>query len=316
MLIFSPSDQCHGVIRHRKPRSRSGFLTIRGKLVSIALLLGTWLVAASPADADGLSLSAQAMPVGDVPGWHQVFADDFSAPAPTGAFSGCVTGLGVANDYCSGLSGTPYFNRWFAYPDGWAGTPASGIYAPSRGISVEHGRLDYYLRTGSLDGVSVHMIEAAVPRIPGGVRGGGLLYGRYVIRARWDPLSNYHISFLLWPDSNQWPRDGEIDYPEGNMASSSVSAFIHWQNGTPGGAQHAYVASTDPQLWHTYEIDWLPSSVSFYLDGRPIGRSTTHVPDTPMHWVLQTNTSSHVLPGDTQAGHVQMDWAAAYVPSR
>ena len=255
------------------------------------------------------------MPLGDVPGWHQVFADDFSAPAPAGTFSHCITGLGVANDYCSGLSGTPYFNRWFAYPDGWAGTPATGIYAPSRGISVENGRLDYFLRTGSPDGVSVHMIEAAVPRIPGGVGGGGMLYGRYVVRARWDPLSSYHISFLLWPDSNQWPRDGEIDYPEANMASSDVSAFMHRQNGTSGGDQDAFDVYIDPQQWHTYEIDWLPSSVSFYVDGQRIGQSTTNIPDTPMHWVLQTNTSWRASPGDTQAGHVQMDWAVAYAPS-
>jgi hypothetical protein len=248
-----------------------------------------WSIGATPALADDSSVPGQAMPLGDLPGWHQVFADDFSTPAPTGTFSDCVTGLGVANDYCSGLADTPYFIRWFAYPDGWLGTPATGIYAPSRGISVKYGALRYYLRT--------------------------LLYGRYVVRARWDPLSSYHISFLLWPDSNQWPRDGEIDYPEANMASSDVSAFMHWQNGTSGRDQDAYDVHIDPQQWHTYEIDWLPSSVSFYLDGQRIGTSTTNVPDTPMHWVLQTNTAQHIWPDDTEAGQVQMDWAVAYVPS-
>lgn len=283
---------------------------------SIAVLLATWTTGASAALADDPSASGQAMPLGDVPGWHQVFADDFSAPAPTGTFSDCVTGLGVANNYCSGLSDTPYFNRWFAYPDGWSGTPATGVYTPSRGISVENGALDYYLRTASMDGVSVHMIEAAVPKIPGGgVGSGGLLYGRYVVRARWDAMSSYHISFLLWPDSNQWPRDGEIDFPEANMASSDVSAFMHWQNGSTGDDQDAFDVHVDPQEWHTYEIDWLPSSVSFYVDGQCIGRSTTNVPDTPMHWVLQTNTSWRASLGDTQTGHVQIDWAVAYVPS-
>jgi hypothetical protein len=255
------------------------------------------------------------MPRGDLPGWHQVFADDFSTSVPTGAFSDCVTGLGITNNYCSGLADTPYFSRWFAYPDGWPGTPATGVYAPSRGISVEDGALDYDLRMGTMNGVSVHMIEAAVPKIPSGAENGGLLYGRYVIRARWDPLSSYHISFLLWPDSNQWPHDGEIDYPEANMASTDVSAFMHWQNGTSGRDQDAYDVYIDPRDWHTYEIDWLPSSVSFYLDGRLIGRSTTNVPDTPMHWVLQTNTSWRAWPGDAQAGHVQIDWAVAYVPN-
>jgi hypothetical protein len=262
-----------------------------------------------------LTPGSSGMPVGDVPGWHEVFADDFSTPEPVGSFSNCVTGLGLRNDYCSGLRGTPYFGTWFAYPDGWTGTPATGTYEPSQSVSVENGSLDYFLHSGSADGTTDHMIDAVVPKIPGGSPSGGLLYGRYIVRARWDALSSYHISFLLWPDSGTWPRDGEIDYPEANMASTDVSAFMHWQNASSGGQQDAYDVYTDPSQWHVYEIDWLPSSLSFYLDGQLVGRSTANIPDTPMHWVLQTNTSSSLRAGDTEAGHVQIDWAVAYVPA-
>jgi hypothetical protein len=94
-------------------------------------------------------------------------------------------------------------------------------------MSVHDGLLDLHLHTGTVNGTEYHMIDAAVPKVPGGVNGGGLMYGRYLIRARWDALSSYHISFLLWPDSENWPADGEIDFPEANMGSAHVSAFMH-----------------------------------------------------------------------------------------
>lgn len=259
-------------------------------------------------------LFLDSLPVGDAAGWHQQFAEDFTTPESVGSFSDCVTGLGVMNDYCSGLIGTPYFSRWFAYPDGWTGTPSSGTYDPSRSVSVHDGLLDYYLHTTTDGGTEYHVIDAMVPKIEGAVDGGGLLYGRYIVRARWDPLSSYHISFLLWPDSDIWPADGEIDFPEANMGSDDVSAFMHHQGGSTAGDQDAYEVATDPGQWHVYEIDWLPGSVSFFLDGQLVGRSTTDIPDTPMHWVLQTNTSSALVPGDTETGHLQVDWAVAYTP--
>jgi hypothetical protein len=261
-----------------------------------------------------VDLSGAVMPLGDLAGWHQVFADDLATDEPIGSFSGCVNGTGVMGDYCEGLRGSPYFGVWYAYPDGWTGSDG-GTYYPSQTISVAHGALDYYLHSASVDGTTYHMIDAAMPKVPDGVNGGGLLYGRYAVRARWDALSSYHISFLLWPDSDNWPHDGEIDFPEANMGSTDISAFMHWQNATSGSQQDVYDTNVDPTQWHTYEIEWLPNSLSFYVDGTLIGHSTTNVPDTPMHWVLQTNASSEMTSADTEAGHLQIDWAVAYTPS-
>jgi hypothetical protein len=257
--------------------------------------------------------SGQPMPVGDIPGWHQVFADDFTTAVPLGGFSAC----GLEGPFCSGLSGTPYDNTWFAYPDRMSGTPTSGTYYPSQTLSVQSSMLDYYIHTATINGTTYHMIDAPEPNIPGGVApGGGLLYGRYIVRARWDALNGYHASFLLWPDSGIWPYDGEIDFPEADFNSTTVAAFMHRQYATCGCQQDSYAASVNAQQWHTYEIDWLPSAVSFYLDGSLIGKSTSNIPNTPMHWVLQTGTSfSAPTPGAATAGHVQIDWASAYVPA-
>ena len=242
-----------------------------------------------------------------------MLAEDFTTPDPIGSFSGCSPGSPLTGQYCSGLAGTPYYERWFAYPDGWSGTPTTGTYRPSKTLSFQNGLLDYYIHSEG----GVHMIDAPEPKIPGGVApGGGLLYGRYIVRARWDALNGYHVSFLLWPDSGAWPSDGEIDFPEADFDSTTVAAFMHHQGATCGCEQDAYSIASTPQHWHTYEIDWLPSEVAFYLDGSLIGRSTSNIPSTPMHWVLQTGTSfGEPTPSEDTAGHVQIDWVVAYKPA-
>ena len=68
----------------------------------------------------------------------------------------------------------------------------------------------------------------------------------------------------------------------------------------------------------TTVIEWSPGLVVFELDGNEVGSSTVRIPDTPMHWVLQTETRlSGGSPADSVSGHVQVDWVAiwSYDPS-
>lgn len=292
----------------------------RRRALSVALLVvalaAAWSFAGSHYDWDP---SGQAMPVGDVPGWHQVFADNFSdEDIPVGAFSGCTPDPKLLSAYCAGLPASPA-GRWWAYPDGWRGTPRTGTYYPSRVVSIHGGVMTYKLHTANVDGRMLHMIAAAVPKIPGGEgRSEGLLYGRYLIRARFDRLYGYHVSFLLWPDSGVWPRDGEIDWPEADLDSQKVSAFMHWQNATAAGQQDVYSVRTNLSQWHTYEIDWTARQCSFFLDGSLVGKATNaaEIPSTAMHLVLQVGTSGvERALADATAGRVQIDWVVVYRPS-
>jgi beta-glucanase (GH16 family) len=234
------------------------------------------------------------MPVGDIPGWHQVFADDFTTDVPLGRFPGAVS------------------NKWDTYKDGWIDTSGNGTYYPSKVISIRNGVLNMYLHTEH----GVHMVAAPEPKIPGAVGSeGGLLYGRYVIRFRSDPIWGYKAAWLLWPDSESWPRDGEIDFPEGNF-DNVISAFMHYQDGTSYNDQDGYGSLISFTSWHTAVTEWTPSSVTFSIDGQTIGTSTKDIPNTPMHWVLQTETATDgVAPNNTAAGNVQIDWVAVYVPA-
>ncbi|MEO5842931.1 MAG: hypothetical protein ABIQ73_11650, partial [Acidimicrobiales bacterium] len=118
------------------------------------------------------------MPVGDLPGWKQVFTDDFTSNASIGAFD------------------SVYGARWGSYDDGWKDTAAkaegaASRYYPSRVLSAQNGLLNKRLHTE--DGVT--MVAAIGPNI------GAQLYGRYAVRFRADEVQGFKTAWLLWPSS-------------------------------------------------------------------------------------------------------------------
>ena len=236
--------------------------------------------------------SGVGMPLGDLPGWHQVFTDDFTASVSLGAFPTSSNG------------------RWSSYPTPWRDTSKNGAYSTARVVSVANGVLDKYLHYEDGD----YRVAALMPVLPGG--GTNQLYGRYAIRFRADAVPGYKVAWLLWPQSGTWPRDGEIDFPEGSL-TGTIDAFMHRQGGTSGGDQDAFSTGARFTSWHTAVIEWAPNSVTFFLDGSLVGHSTSRVPNTPMHWVIQTETNlSSTKPPVEAAGHVQIDWVAiwSYAP--
>ena len=250
-----------------------------------------WHVPASSSDPSG-----EPLPVGDRPGWHQVFTDDFSTNVPRGSFPAAVS------------------SKWDAY-SGFNDTWGHGRHDPTKVISVDAGLMNINLHTEN----GTHLVSAPLPKIAGHASAyQGLTYGRYAVRFRVDQPSNlvgYKTAWLLWPDAEagypggNWAR-GEIDFPEGNL-NGTIEAFMH-HKGDPH-AQEAYPTSTSYNSWHTAVIEWTPQSVKFILDGTVIANDTNTavIPSTPMHWILQTETTENG-PNDTANGNVQVDWVAIW----
>ena len=251
------------------------------------------------------------MPQGNLPGWRQVFSDDFTTDVPLGGFSGCRWNGDLMSSECSGLPAS-VAAKWWAYPDGWPDTMHTGEYYPSQTLSIHNHMMDIYLHTA--DGI--HMVAAPVPKVPGGSDGTGMRYGAYVIRFKADPLYGYKTSWMLWPDhydNNSYPSKGETDFPEGDL-NMNINAFMHWMDAANSDQQYVYFTNTGYRDWHTATIEWTPRYCRFILDGRIIGTSTGHIPTDPMHWILQTETSTFPgrQPRDQEAGHVLIAWVAAY----
>lgn len=244
------------------------------------------------------------MPVGDVTingqAWHQVFADNFSTEN---------IGLGGS---CGSTTGFPHaLTAWNAYPWPWKGTPTWANYCPERTTSIQNGLMDIYLHSEVINGTTTYLIDAPEPGNPYVAQ----TYGRYVVRFKADTFHGYHASWLLWPTSGIWPGDGEIDFPEADT-NGNISAFMHWQGGTSGGSQDAYSTNVPMggDVWHTAEIDWLPSRVTFILDGNVIGNSTntSHIPNTPMRFVIQNGGSFGSAATPSDSGHIYIDWVTIY----
>lgn len=239
-----------------------------------------------PAAATATAPSGQAMPVGNLTGWRQIYTENFTTNVAMGGFPG------------------PYAAKWDAY-NGFQDSSGNGRY--SRNILSTHdGMLDMYLHTEN----GVHLGAAPVPLINNG-RWGGQIYGRYSIRFKSDALPGYGAGWLLWPDSGDW-NDGEIDFPEGYL-NARMQGFNH----TVGNARvNSLVVSPGVTWtsWHTATVEWKPTGVSFVLDGKLLATDTRSIPRKPLRWVLQTATSGP-LPSNSTAGHVLIDWVSVWAYS-
>ncbi|UVJ39573.1 glycoside hydrolase family 16 protein [Arthrobacter sp. CJ23] len=236
--------------------------------------------------------SPSGMPVGDLPGWKQTGAQDFATPAPFGH---------VEDVY------GPEVNGYSGFTD----SSGRGTYAPDSVLSVADGRLDYFLHTAD-GGPQVASV------IPFGYT--GQKYGRYSIRFRYDPMPGYKIAFLLWPASDNW-NEGEIDWPEGSLDGPLYGASAIKGSFANGAMEfdppRRTFAPGGPGDWHVATTEWTPGNVSWFMDGALIDQTTvpSGVPDTPMRWTLQAETSdraSRDFPEAAVSGHLQIDWVVQY----
>ena len=226
--------------------------------------------------------SGQPMPVGDLPGWHQIFSDDFTTPQAAGTFPGA------------------YASKWTSY-NGFKDTSGNGVYNQNI-ISMHDGEMDLNLQT--INGVP----QGAAPSPILSAAWKGQVYGRYTVRFRSDWMPGFGTGWLLWPDSGNW-NDGEIDFPEGGLGGT-ITAFNHCVGNASNNclAVNTGVTFID---WHTATVEWSPAGVVYYLDGKVVGTDTKNIPTSPLHWVLQTGTSG-AMPSATLNGHVLIDWVSVY----
>jgi hypothetical protein len=244
---------------------------------------------------------SEALPVGDLPGWRQVFTEDFTeGDVPIGGFPGPAYGARWSANYSDGTPDT-------AAQQVPKGERKSGYY-PSKVLSVHDGVLDMFLHSEN----GVAMGAAPSPIFGGAVQRpwNSLTYGRYSVRFKAEALGGFKLAWLLWPDSKQWPLDGEIDFPEGDL-SRVIYAAVH---GMEGGIHTDDVFRPNVPFgsWHTATTEWRPDGIEFFLDGNSIGISTKYTPAKPMHYILQTESCSPTCPLPETSGHVEVDWVAIW----
>jgi beta-glucanase (GH16 family) len=150
-----------------------------------------------------------------------------------------------------------------------------------------------------------------------GMNGGGLAtdykstYGYYEVRSRFDANSTgYNTAALLWPTSENWPSDGEIDLAEiFNGDTSNCGSYVHWGS---GNSQLYNEYKGDFSQWHTWAVDWQPDHLTYYLDGKQIWNVTNAaaIPHNPHFLGLQLDVNSNGNKADGSAFHI--DYVRVY----
>ena len=236
------------------------------------------------------SSSGQAMPDGDIPGWHQVFADDFNG-----------TTLDTSN--------------WGAY-SGQPGGDTAGWWSPSH-VVVGNCLLTLkgYADAAAKPGVFV----------TGGVGMQGThaqTYGKYLVRMRADKGDGISAIALLWPAADVWPPEVDF-YEDGGGDRTSMSATLHCG---PNGIDNCQVQKSpsayDFSQWHTFRVAWTADKLVYTIDGTPWA-TVTHsgLPSIPMTLDLQSQSLecsqwNTCLDSSTPPEvDMQIDWVVAYSPS-
>lgn len=186
-----------------------------------------------------------------------------------------------------------YSGRVTAYPKNYLDTngkqAGTGSHYDPQRISVSGGVLSIAVETGSdgkPGGANPYFVNAD----------GSLLapqYGRFQVVTWADPVKGYKRAFMGWPKSWVW-NDGEMDFVEGSLDGS-----VDCNNHFPGDPQqqdqfHSGAKSSDRHVWG---VEFIPSGVSFYLDGKLVGTSSgkhnsvSKVPTKGMFLNLQTETN-------------------------
>ncbi|CAN3127074.1 GH16 domain-containing protein [Mycobacterium sp. smrl_JER01] len=204
---------------------------------------------------------------------------------------------------------------------GW-GTPRETRFTDAAalsgwGVYNSVGHNGYGRRTPAalsfVDGVMVITGDAA-GNTGGLAWNGGQKYGAWEVRLRVPRgAADYHAVALLWPDAENWPVGGEIDFVEilGDSTRQNISHFLHYsaQNRTESA-----VSKVDATQWHNYAVSWTPQAITVYVDGTPAWTTTNaeRFPPGPMHLALQLDASEKrpiTLSGGAQ---MMVAWARQY----
>jgi len=110
-------------------------------------------------------------------------------------------------------------------------------------------------------------------------------YGRFEMRARFPQTRVAGVQSSLWmfpQDSTYgaWPRSGEIDIAEWFSGwGDLVVPHLHYDGDAGDPYRTSYNCKLgDPAAYHTYAVDWTPTSMTFLYDGQTCLRNGSWSP--------------------------------------
>lgn len=157
-----------------------------------------------------------------------------------------------------------------------------------------------------------------------GINGGGVnvnlyrTYGRWEVRAKMDYGSGAGPCLVLWPQSDRWPQDGEIDFMESAYGNHmEVAVTTHWGTWPTHNYDQKKFPNTDAKLWHVYAVEWESGVIRYYIDGALVHTKTGtpgyDVPNKPMSLALQVDGPNGWIPKRDASSPAEMTFHIDYV---
>ncbi len=93
---------------------------------------------------------------------------------------------------------------------------------------------------------------------------------------RWEALvrstgSNWNHLFIIWPESGQWPKDGEYDWMEMEAGGNCFGGFIHYPGHTPKRQEQLPnnpVSCVGLTNWNHIAFEWGPDVMRGFVNGK------------------------------------------------
>lgn len=138
----------------------------------------------------------------------------------------------------------------------------------------------------------------------------GQLFGRWEACMKSPPAAQgYESVLLLWPDANDWPIGGEIDFVEiADPARQRVEAYLHFG---PNDQWESGMVLVDATAWHSWAVEWTPFEINVFVDGTRWWTTPNRgqFPPRPLHLCIQLDN----VGGDiSQGGQLNVDWVRQY----
>jgi hypothetical protein len=138
----------------------------------------------------------------------------------------------------------------------------------------------------------------------------GQKYGKWELRAKFPAGDKqYHPVLILWPDAENWPEGGEIDFAETNSAADDIGFFLHYN---PSNSQVSARKNLDITQWHNYAVEWVDGRITGYIDGQKWFENTNGdtMPPGKMHPTIQLDYFPSG--GDPKPSQMLVDFMRVY----
>jgi beta-glucanase (GH16 family) len=229
------------------------------------------------------------MPTGNLPGWQEVFSDNFT--------------------------GRVLDRQWGSYRGQPGGDPG-GFFDPTH-VTVSGGEL---VISAYKDPSDDRWDAGPGTYVTGGISSApsfAQTYGKYLVRFRMARGQGIAPAILLWPQGNSWPP--EIDFSENN-GSNRLTDYATLHYGT-NNAQVQRRVAVNLSHWHTLGVQWTPGRLVYTLDGRDWATViNANVPSIPMvldiqtqGWACGTSAWEQCPNAETPSRvNLYVDWVVAY----